>query len=81
MTHDGTSYYVVMTDNDTKSGNVGSHFEFQDCRLILNNTRLNHIYDNEGNYLLYTESQNMAENVIFARLSDSHFEFQVKLGS
>ena len=23
------SYYVIMTDNNTKSANIGSHFEFQ----------------------------------------------------
>ena len=57
MPHNGTGYYVVMTDNNAKYGNVGSHFEFQDGRHILNNTRLNHIYHNEtlndmSNYLL-----------------------------
>ena len=54
MPPNGTSYFVVMTDYNTKSGNIGSHFEFQDGQQVLNNTRLNH---NKGlnpmcNYLL-----------------------------
>ena len=54
MPHNGTGYYVVMTDNNTKTGNNGSH---SDGRQVLNNTRLNQIYHNEGlksmsNYLL-----------------------------
>ena len=51
------SYYVVMTDYNTKSEDTGNHFEFQDGRKVLNNTRLNHIYDKGGlkpmtNYIL-----------------------------
>ena len=50
-------YYLVITDNNTKSVNIGSHSEFQDGRQVLNNTRLNYVYNNEGlkpmsNYLL-----------------------------
>jgi len=33
----------VMTDYNTKSGNIGSHFESQDGLQVLNNTRLNNI--------------------------------------
>jgi len=29
MSHDGRSYYVVMTDYNTKSGNSGSRFKFE----------------------------------------------------
>ena len=42
------SYYVVMTDNNTKSVNTDSHSEFQDGDQVLNSTWLNHIYRNEG---------------------------------
>ena len=45
MPHNGTGYYVVMTDNNTKTSNNGSH---SDGRQVLNNTRLNHIYHNKG---------------------------------
>ena len=48
MPYNGKGYYVVMTDNNTKYGNIGSNSEFQDGREVLNNTRLNHIYHNEG---------------------------------
>ena len=48
MSHNGTGYYVVMTENNTKSGNIGSHSEFRDGHKVLNNTRLNHIYYNEA---------------------------------
>ena len=71
------SYYLVMTDNSTKSG---SYIEFQDGRQVLSNTSINHIYHNEGlkpmiKLSTYPESQNMVENVIFAGFNGSHFEF------
>ena len=62
MPHSRMSYYVVMTDYNTKSGNNGGHFEFQDGRQVLTNIRLNYIYHNEGlkpmsNYLLTQKSK------------------------
>jgi len=48
MPHNGMGYSIIMTENNTKSSNIGSHFEFQDGHEVLNNTRLNHIHDNEG---------------------------------
>jgi len=79
MSHIRKGYYVVMTDNNTNSGNIGSHSEFQDGHQVLNNTRLNPIYHNEGHDQLstYPKRQNMAENIIFAGFIDSHFEFSV----
>ena len=35
MPHNGTGYCVVMTDNNTKSGNIASHSEFQDGHQVL----------------------------------------------
>ena len=40
--------YVVMTDNNTKSDHIGSYSEGQEGHQVLNNTRLNYIYRNEG---------------------------------
>ena len=82
MPHNETNYYVVViTDNNTKPGNIGRHSEFQDGRQVLNNTILNYIYHNEGSKAhgqlsTYPETQNMAENVSFAGFNDNHFEFR-----
>ena len=51
-----------MNDNNTKSGNIGGHCESQDGHRVLNNTKLNHIYHNEGvklmnNHLLILKVQ------------------------
>ena len=77
MPHNGTGYYVVMTDN-TKSGNTGSYYEFQDGHQLLNNTRLNNIYHNEQ-LSTYPESLNMAEMIaIFnSELTRVHMDFSV----
>jgi len=83
MAHDGTNYYAVITEYDTKPGNIGSHFEFQNGRRILRNTRLNHMYHNEWmlkahkQLSTYHESQSLAENVISDSFNGSHFEFRV----
>jgi len=79
MPHNGTSYYVIMTNYNTKSGNIGIHFEFQDGRHVLNNTMLNHIYHNEelkpmSNYLLILKVK-IWEKCDF---NDSSFEFSVR---
>ena len=62
-----------MTDYNTKSDNIGSHFEFQDGQRILNNIRLNHVYYNEGlkptsNYLLILNVK-IWQKIIFLRVS------------
>ena len=72
MPLNGTGYYVVMPDNNTKSGNIDSHSEFQNGRQVLNNNRLNCLHHNEG-----LICQNMTEIVIFIGFNDSHFEFRV----
>ena len=35
MTQNGKGYYVVMAENNTKSGNIGNRFEFQDEHQVL----------------------------------------------
>jgi len=62
-----------MTDYNTKSDNIGSHFEFQDGQRILNNIRLNHVYYNEGlkptsNYLLILKDK-IWQKIIFLLVS------------
>ena len=57
-------YHIIMY-----SCNIGSHFEFQDGQQVLNNTRLNHIYDKEGlkpmtNYILILKV-NILQKMLF----------------
>ena len=34
MTRNGKGYYVAMTENHTKSGNIGNYSEFQDNHQV-----------------------------------------------
>jgi len=66
MAHNGTGYYIVMTENNTKYGNIDSHSELQDGHQVLNNTGLTHLYHNEGLTPKYG-----------LKCDFSHFEFRV----
>jgi len=72
-----------MIDNNGKSGNSGIYSEFQDGHQVLNNTILNHIYNNASlkpneQLSTYPKSQNAAENnVISAGFNESYIEFRV----
>ena len=65
MSHNGTGYYLIVTDSNAKSGDIGSHSEFQSIHQVLNRLKAHEELST------YPESQNMAENVIFASLNDS----------